>query len=131
MTAATFVSRKWPDGAFGERAVLRAFVGGVGSEDVLDASDDDIVAACARHLSAVMDLPAPPASRVHRWWRAMPQYTVGHTDRVRRIREALPAGIFLVGNAFDGVGVSDLARAAEETSVRALAHAGLPRKEPA
>ena len=45
-------------------------------------------------------------------------------DRVRRIREALPAGIFLVGNAFDGVGVSDLARAAEETSARA--HAGLP-----
>ena len=77
-----------------------------------------------------MDLPEPSASRVHRWWRAMPQYTVGHVDRVRRIREALPAGIFLVGNAFDGVGVSDLARAAEETSARAGTR-GPPRKEPA
>jgi protoporphyrinogen/coproporphyrinogen III oxidase len=131
MTAATFVSRKWPDDVFGDRAIVRAFVGGVGFEDVLDGSDDDIVAACARHLSAVLDLPEPSSSRVHRWWRAMPQYTVGHVDRVRRIRDALPAGIFLVGNAFDGVGVSDLARAAEETSARALAHAGLPRKEPA
>jgi protoporphyrinogen/coproporphyrinogen III oxidase len=131
MTAATFVSRKWPDEAFGDRAVVRAFVGGAGFESVLDAPDDDIVAACARHLSAVLDLPEPSASRVHRWWRAMPQYTVGHVDRVRRIRDSLPVGIFIAGNAFDGVGVSDLARAAEETSARALAHAGLPRKEPA
>jgi oxygen-dependent protoporphyrinogen oxidase len=61
----------------------------------------------------------------------MPQYPVGHLDRVRRIRDALPPGIFVVGNALDGVGVSDLARAAEETSARVLAHAGLPRKEPA
>ncbi|HEX5936817.1 MAG TPA: protoporphyrinogen oxidase [Actinomycetota bacterium] len=131
MTAATFVSRKWPDEAFGDRAVVRAFVGGVGFEDVLDGSDEDIVYACARHLSAVLDLPAPAASRVHRWWRAMPQYRVGHLDRVRRIRDALPPGIVVVGNAFDGVGVSDLARAAEETSARVLAHAGLTRKESA
>ena len=131
MTAATFVSRKWPEEAFGDRAVVRAFVGGVGFEDLLDGSDGDIVAACARHLAAVLDLPDPAASRVHRWWRAMPQYGLGHLERVRRIRETVPPGIFVAGSAFDGVGVSDLARAAEETSARALAHAGLPRKEPA
>ena len=45
----------------------------------------------------------------------------------RGIRAGLPAGIFLVGNAFDGVGVSDLARAAEETAEQVLAHAGAPR----
>jgi oxygen-dependent protoporphyrinogen oxidase len=130
MTAATFVSRKWPDERFGDRAVVRCYVGGAGDEDVLDAPDDDIVDACARHLSAVLELPAPAASRVHRWWRAMPQYERGHRDRVEEIREELPAGIFLAGSAFDGVGVSDLARAAEETADLVLAYAGTPRKEP-
>ncbi len=131
MTAATFVSRKWPDERFADRAVVRCYVGGAGDEDVLDAPDAEIVEACARHLSAVLDLPGPAASRVHRWWRAMPQYELGHLDRVRGIREALPPGIFVVGSAFDGVGVSDLARAAEETAAQVLAHAGTPRKEPA
>jgi protoporphyrinogen oxidase len=50
---------------------------------------------------------------------------------VRRIRDTLPPGIFLVGSAFDGVGVSDLARAAEETAALVLESVGAPRKEPA
>jgi protoporphyrinogen/coproporphyrinogen III oxidase len=135
MTAATFVSRKWPDPSFGDRAVIRCYVGGAGDEDVLDAPDDDIVGACGRHLSAALDLAIPVAARVHRWWAAMPQYERGHEALVEEIREALPPGIFLVGSAFDGVGVSDLARAAEETADQVLAHAGTPRpgtrKEPA
>ena len=131
MTAATFVSRKWPDERFADRAVIRCYVGGAGEEDVLDAPDEEIVEACARHLSAVLDLPWPSASHVHRWWRAMPQYELGHLDRVRRIREALPPGIFIVGSAFDGVGVSDLSHAAEETAAQVFAYAGAPRKEPA
>ena len=51
--------------------------------------------------------------------------------RARGIREGLPPGIFVIGSAFDGVGVSDLARAAEETAAQVLTHAGAPRKEPA
>jgi len=135
MTAATFVSRKWPDERFGDRAVVRCYVGGAGEEDVLDAPDDEIVAACARHLGAVLDLPAPAATHVHRWPDAMPQYERGHRRRVEEIRASLPAGIFVVGSAFDGVGVSDLARAAEETAEQVLVHASTPRpgrrKEPA
>jgi oxygen-dependent protoporphyrinogen oxidase len=131
MTAATFISRKWPDERFADRAVVRCYVGGAGAEDLLDAPDEEIVEACGRHLSAVLELPTPSASRVHRWWHAMPQYELGHLDRVRGIREALPPGIFVVGSAFDGVGVSDLARAAEETAAQVLAYAGAPRKEPA
>ena len=131
MTAVTFVSRKWPEPEFGDRAVVRCYVGGARDEDVLDAPDEDIVEACARHLGAVLDLSAPAASRVHRWPQAMPQYEMGHLDRVRRIREELPPSIFIVGSAYDGVGVSDLARAAEETANRALAVARSPRKEPA
>jgi protoporphyrinogen/coproporphyrinogen III oxidase len=131
MTAATFLSRKWPDDRFGDRAVLRCFVGGDGDEDILDANDADIVEACGRHLAAALDLPGEPeAAHVHRWWARMPQYELGHLDRVRRIRGALAPGIFVVGNAFDGVGVSDLARAAAETAARVTDREAVPRKEP-
>ncbi len=123
MTAATFLSRKWPTPAFGDRAVLRCFVGASGSEDVLDASDDDIVEAVGRHLSAVLPLPErPPASRVVRWPRSMPQYEVGHAQRVRAVTDGLPPGIFVAGNAYGGVGVADAVRSANEAAEHALAH---------
>jgi protoporphyrinogen/coproporphyrinogen III oxidase len=123
MTACTWISSKWPDPTFGSRAVLRCYVGGVGDEDVLDAGDDELIDACARHLAAVLELPdRPEASSVVRWMRAMPQYEVGHVERVRTIRQHLPAGIFVVGSAYDGVGIPDCVRAAGETAEQVLAH---------
>ena len=46
----------------------------------------------------------------------MPQYEVGHLERVAGIRDGLPAGIVVVGQAYDGVGVPDCVRAADETA---------------
>jgi oxygen-dependent protoporphyrinogen oxidase len=131
MTAATFLSRKWPDESFEDRAVVRCYVGGEGAEDVVQEPDCDIVDACARHLAAVLDLPAPAAARVHRWTKAMPQYEVGHLARVEAIHRGLPPGIFVVGCDLDGVGVSDLIRAAGDTAERVLARVSEARKEPA
>ncbi len=101
MTACTWLSSKWPDDAFGTRAVVRCYVGAAGEDDVLDADDADIIEACARHLSAVVALPdAPEEAAVIRWPASMPQYDVGHLERVARIRAALPPGIFVVGQAY-------------------------------
>jgi oxygen-dependent protoporphyrinogen oxidase len=122
MTAATFLSRKWPDPAFGSRAVVRCFVGAAGSEDVLDAADEDIVDAVCRHLAALLPLPRSATARaVVRWPRSMPQYEVGHLERVTAIEAALPPGIFVVGNAYRGVGVADTVRGAGEVAERVLA----------
>jgi len=128
MTAATFVSRKWPEAAFGTRAVVRCFVGAVGSEDVLDEADGDIVEAVSRHLAAFLPLPErATASSVTRWPRSMPQYEVGHLERVRAIEASLPGGIFVTGNAYQGVGVADAVRSAWVTAERVRAHlAGEP-----
>jgi oxygen-dependent protoporphyrinogen oxidase len=128
MTAATFVSRKWPEAAFGTRAVVRCFVGAVGSEDVLDEVDEDIVEALCRHLAAFLPLPERAASSsVTRWPRSMPQYEVGHLERVRAIEASLPGGIFVTGNAYQGVGVADAVRSAWVTAERVRAHlAGEP-----
>jgi protoporphyrinogen/coproporphyrinogen III oxidase len=123
MTAATFVSRKWPDPAYGSRAVLRCFVGADGSEDVLDAADDEIVEAVSRHLAALLDVPeAAEAAAVVRWPRAMPQYEVGHLERVAAIERSLSAGVFVTGNAYRGVGVADTVRAATDVADLVLAH---------
>jgi oxygen-dependent protoporphyrinogen oxidase len=126
MTACTWISSKWPDPSYGSRAVVRCFVGAVGDEDILDATDTDLIEACARHLAAVVALPERPESAaVVRWLRSMPQYERGHLERVGRIRAALPAGIFVVGSAYDGVGIPDCVRAAGETAERVVVHLGL------
>jgi len=117
MYACTWLSRKWPDPAYGDRAVLRCSVGSAGDEDVLDAPDADLIEACAAHLAALLPLPARPEdAAVVRWAAAMPQYRVGHLDRVREIRETLPAGIFVAGRSLDGDGISDCVRAAGEAA---------------
>jgi oxygen-dependent protoporphyrinogen oxidase len=123
MTAATFLSRKWPEPSFGTRAVVRCFVGAAGFEDVLDAPDADIVDAVCRHLAAALPLPSRPvASAIVRWPRSMPQYEVGHLERVAAIEASLPPGIFVAGNAYHGVGVADAVRGANDVAERVLAH---------
>jgi protoporphyrinogen/coproporphyrinogen III oxidase len=95
----------------------------VGEEDVLEASDDDIVQAVARFHAAVVPLPGEPEhAAVVRWPRSMPQFELGHLDRVARIRDALPAGIFLTGQAYDGVGIPDCVRGAGETAEAVVSH---------
>jgi oxygen-dependent protoporphyrinogen oxidase len=102
-------------------------VGADGEDDVLAAADADLVEACARHVAALLPLPAEPEhAAVHRWPRSMPQYELGHLDRVRRIRASLPAGIFVVGNAYDGVGIADTVRGANETAERVVELLGTP-----
>ncbi len=123
MTAATWLSSKWPDESFGTRAVVRCFVGAVGEEDILDADDAELIDACARHLTALVSLPdRPQHAAVVRWPASMPQYEVGHQARVARIRSSLPAGIFVVGQAYDGVGIPDCVRAADETARQVFDH---------
>jgi oxygen-dependent protoporphyrinogen oxidase len=131
MTACTWLSSKWPSGAFGGRAVVRCYVGAVGEEDILDADDEELIAACARHLAAVVPLPPEPAyARVVRWPSSMPQYELGHLERVARIRAALPPGIFVVGQPYDGVGVPDCVRGANEVAEQVASHlADAPRHE--
>jgi protoporphyrinogen/coproporphyrinogen III oxidase len=117
MTACTLVSRKWPDRVFGDRAVVRCFVGGSGAEDILDQPDDAIAEGVARQLAAILPLPAEPVAwRLVRWPRSMPQYEVGHLDRVAAIERALPPGTFLVGPAYRGPGIADCVRGGNEAA---------------
>jgi oxygen-dependent protoporphyrinogen oxidase len=122
MNAATIVSKKWPDPAFGGRAVLRCFVGGAGTEELLDREDGTILEEVTSALADIFPLPASPAaSTLIRWPRAMPQYDVGHLQRVAAIEEALPAGVVVAGQAYRGAGLPDCVRQGGEAAARVRA----------
>ena len=122
MTACTIVSRKWPDPSFGGRAVVRCFVGAEGSEELVDEPDEDIVDGVGRQVARLLGVPERPEhAAVVRWRRAMPQYDVGHLERVDRIEAALAPGTFVVGHAYRGAGIPDCVRQANEVAARVLA----------
>ncbi|HUV47760.1 MAG TPA: protoporphyrinogen oxidase [Actinomycetes bacterium] len=106
--AATFVSRKWQwvaDAAPG-REVLRFSVGRHGDQRGLELSDADLTAAVLDEVTGLLGLTeGPRASTVTRWERSLPQYRVGHRERVTRVRASLPLGIAIAGAAWDGVGI--------------------------
>jgi protoporphyrinogen/coproporphyrinogen III oxidase len=130
MVACGLVSAAWPDPAFGSRAVVRCTVGGAGQEDVLDADDQDIVRACTDHLAALLPLPGEAdASAVIRWPGAVPRYLLGHLERVARIRQHLPPGIFVSGQAYDGIDVAGCVRGATEAAEAARTFVDATRKE--
>jgi len=125
ITAATAISKKWPSPAFGSRAVVRAFVGGIGLERELDGSDDEILGRAGAAVSQVYGLPDPDDRALVRWPDAMPQYLVGHLARVASIRASLPAGVHVAGAAYGGVGIPDRVREADELA-EGIATAGYP-----
>ncbi len=122
ITACTWLSRKWPaPETFGDRAVLRAFVGRAGDEEALERSDPELVAAVARDVDRISPIgDVPEAAGVVRWERSMPQYDVGHLERVERIERAITSvpGLFLAGSAYRGVGIADCIRQANEAAER-------------
>jgi protoporphyrinogen/coproporphyrinogen III oxidase len=123
MTACTIVSRKWPDPSFGRRAVVRCFVGAEGSEELVDEPDEDIVDGVGRQVARLLGVPERPEhAAVVRWRRAMPQYDVGHVERVDRIEAGLPEGLVVAGQAYRGAGIPDCVRQGGEVADRVRSH---------
>lgn len=122
ITACTWLSRKWPaPETFGDRAVLRAFVGRAGHEEDLARADPELVAAVVRDVERISPVAEmPEAAGVVRWERSMPQYEVGHLERVERIERAIGRvpGLFVAGSAYRGVGIADCIRQANEAAER-------------
>jgi protoporphyrinogen/coproporphyrinogen III oxidase len=118
MLACTFVHRKFLGRTPVGKVVLRAFLGGVKREALLAETDGALVGLVRRELKEILGDRVvglgiePEHTQVSRWRRAMAQYAVGHMERVGRIeaRVAGLPGLRLVGNAYDGIGISDCIR---------------------
>jgi len=123
--AVTFTSSKWAH-LDGDVAVVRASIGRFGDVEELQRDDADLVSAVRRELADTIGVRGEPvATRVSRWGGGLPQYTVGHLERVQRIRAAVGSvhGLAVCGAAYDGVGVPACiasARRAVDTLLPAL-----------
>jgi oxygen-dependent protoporphyrinogen oxidase len=128
LLAATFVHNKFPGRAPEDRALLRCFIGGARTQQVLQASDEELLRAVGEDLRQILQLKASPLfTRVYRWKGVMAQYAVGHVERLRRIEswlQQLP-GLALAGNGYRGIGVPDCVRSGTEAANKVLRAVGL------
>lgn len=127
--AVTFSTQKWP--WLGEQAgdllVLRASIGRHRQERDLQRPDDDLVAIVVDEIRDALSTEASPVdARVTRWGGALPQYAVGHVERIARADAALAAvpGLAVCGAAFDGVGVAACVARARTSATSVLTDLG-------
>ncbi len=113
LIAATWTSLKWPHRAPADQLLVRCYVGGVGREDLLQLEDEVLSATVKAELVALCNINVEPRyTEVNRWWKAMPQYTIGHLDRLTQLDAAVSRypGLVLTGAAYRGVGIPDCIR---------------------
>ncbi|MBV8135667.1 MAG: protoporphyrinogen oxidase [Deltaproteobacteria bacterium] len=125
--AGSFSSLKFEDRAPAGSILVRAFVGGVLQNEMMALPDEEIVNAVRDEFRALLGVRAAPGVvAVQRWPDSMPQYEVGHLDRVGEIERAaarLPQFV-LAGAAYRGVGIPDCVRSGEHAAQAILARLG-------
>jgi oxygen-dependent protoporphyrinogen oxidase len=132
--ACTFNSVKFAHRAPEGFVLMRAFVGGALFPQAFDLDDRSMVAAVETDLADLIGAPASARwSMVTRYPRSMPQYHVGHVERVGRITQALSSvpGLVLAGNAYLGAGIPDTIRSANEAAQHLAASLQLTPVPPA
>jgi oxygen-dependent protoporphyrinogen oxidase len=108
--ACTFSNLKYPGRAPAGFVVLRSFVGGMLQPEMLDLDDPSLLAAVRGEMKDLLGVRADPVlTRILRHPRAMPQYEIGHLQKLERVRRILTAhpGLQLAGSAYEGVGIPD------------------------
>lgn len=121
---------QWCSSIFPDRAppgmvLWRALVGGVTRADAADWPDEQLLKAVHDEMRITMGVKGEPVfHRIVRWPRAIPQYVLGHLERVRRIEAARAKhpGLFLTGNALHGIALNDCATQAEEIAAKVRAY---------
>ena len=116
--ACTWTSRKWearaPEGAH----LIRVYAGRYGGRELTRETDEALLALAREELTAIGIEADPILTRVQRWPRGMPQYVLGHLDRLARIDASLEAhpGLAVAGAAYRGVGIPDCIGSGEEAA---------------
>jgi oxygen-dependent protoporphyrinogen oxidase len=113
--------------------IVRCSVGRIGEEAVLQRDDAELAGLAAADLAAATGVRGDPADvRVSRWGGALPQYTVGHIERVRRIRASVAGqpGLAVCGAVYDGVGIPACIASARLAADQVLAYLGSRHPRP-
>lgn len=118
LLACSWTSSKFPTRAPEGKVLLRTFV-----NRWVEMSDDELVKSTVEVLRPLLGIIGEPQqSWVFRWESAMPQFTVGHAQKVARINERLRlwGKIFLAGNYLTGIGIPDCIRSGKEAAEKAI-----------
>jgi len=111
ITACTWTHRKWPTTTPAGKVLIRAFVGRVGDEAIVDLPDAEIEKIVLADLGQVMNITGKPDfTVVTRWKKDRPQYRVGHKQRIAAARAELESKfpqVKLAGASYNGVGLPD------------------------
>ena len=124
LLACTFTPQKFPHRVPPGAGMLRAFFGSAAAGRMIESTNDEIAAIARHELARILGpLPDPILTVIRRWPRSLPQYAVGHLDRMAALDARIRAHgtLWLLGNGYRGVGLPDLIRDA-----RAAAQAVLP-----
>lgn len=124
LIAASFASFKFPGRAPDDGVLVRAFIGGALQPELAELPDQALRKVVLTELGDLVGLTGEPlVMEIARWPRGMPQYHVGHLDRVERIEtltEQLP-GLELAGAAYRGVGIPQCIHSGEHAADRVVA----------
>lgn len=121
--AMTWLSSKWEGRAPEGKALIRAFVGRAGQQELLQCPDDKLISMVRDELSEVLSITTEPEfTKVFRWDGGMPQYTLGHPERVARLESAVDAipGLAVAGNMLRGVGLPDCIASGERAASKVV-----------
>lgn len=118
IAAATWIGTKFPDRIPANKTAIRTFIVGETALRLKAAPDVSVLSESLKDLRHWMTFAASPLfEHVQHWPDSMPQYSVGHADRVADLRSRLQrfSGLYLCGNAYNGVGIPDCVRLAKDT----------------
>ena len=122
---ASWVSRKFSYRTPDDSILIRCFIGGSRNEELVSLDDKDMLKMIKEELKDVMGISAEPIlTRIYRWEKAMPQYIIGHDERVSRIEESILKypDMFVTGSAYRGGGISECIKNAQLTAESVLNH---------
>jgi oxygen-dependent protoporphyrinogen oxidase len=131
LLALSFTSAKFAGRAPTGCTLMRAFVGGALDPDAIDLEDDALATLAVTEVRRILGGQAHPIRvQIDRWQRAMPQYHVGHLERLERIEERLltQPGIALAGAAYRGVGIPQVVASGSKAAERCLTILGARRE---
>lgn len=123
LLACTFSSVKFAGRAPTGHVLLRAFVGGALQPEMFELDDDEMIRRVGDDLRDLLGVARPPLfGQVNRWPRSMPQYHVGHLERIGQIEARVEKlqSLTLAGNAFHGPGIPDCIRSGEQAADRII-----------